>query len=50
MKIDLAREVELGNGVSAKYEKGVLTVKGPKGEVARELVHPKIQIIIYCLL
>ncbi len=46
MKIDLAREVELGAGVSAKYEKGVLTVKGPKGEVARELVHPKIKITI----
>lgn len=46
MKIDLVREVELGAGVSAKYDKGVLSVKGPKGEVAREFIHPKIQIII----
>lgn len=46
MKIDLVREVELGTGVSAKYEKGVLSVKGPKGEVAREFIHPKIQITI----
>ncbi len=46
MKIDLVREVELGTGVSAKYEKGALTIKGPKGEVVREFVHPRIAISI----
>lgn len=46
MKDDLTREIELKSGVTAQLEGDLLKVKGPKGEVSRVFVHPKIRISI----
>jgi len=32
--------INLPNGVTAQFEKGILTVKGPKGELTREIKAP----------
>lgn len=42
MKEDITREIELAQGVTVTVEAGSVIVKGPKGEVKKELVHPKI--------
>ncbi|MBI2125282.1 50S ribosomal protein L6 [Candidatus Woesearchaeota archaeon] len=42
MKDDLRKEVELGPGVTANVHASKLTVKGPKGEVSRIFLHPKV--------
>jgi large subunit ribosomal protein L6 len=42
MKQDITREIELVEGVSAVVAAGVVTIKGPKGEVNKVLIHPKI--------
>ena len=44
MKEDLKREIEFPSEVSAQLEKGLLKVKGPKGEVERKFIHPKIKV------
>jgi len=44
MKSDLKEEVALPEGVEARYELGILLLKGPKGEIKRKLVNPKIKI------
>ncbi len=44
MKEAITREIVLGDGVSASVQDGVLTVKGPKGEVAKPFVHPKVEL------
>ncbi len=44
MKDDIIREIPLAKGVTAHMAKNVLTIKGPKGEVAREFVHPRVEI------
>lgn len=44
MKEDLVRKIELPEGVAARLEKNILKIQGPKGEVSREFVHPKINI------
>ena len=44
MKDDLKREIELMPGVTAQLEGNLLKVKGPKGEVSRVFMHPKITI------
>jgi large subunit ribosomal protein L6 len=41
---DVQEIVTLPEGISASYEGGVLTVKGPKGEVTRVLRNPKLKI------
>jgi len=46
MKIDILKEIEFGEGVTAELDKAFLKVKGPKGEVSREFFHPKISISI----
>ncbi len=46
MKEDIIREIPLIKGVTAAFVKNVLTVKGPKGEVSREFVHPRVQIMV----
>ena len=46
MKADIIREIPLGVGVTASLKGSTLTVKGPKGEVTREFLHPQISIII----
>ncbi len=42
MKQDLEKEIVMGEGVQATLEGPVLKVKGPKGEVERNFLHPKI--------
>ncbi len=42
MKIDLIKEVTLGEKVSAQIVKGMLKLKGPKGETEREFIHPRV--------
>lgn len=46
MKDDLTREIELKSGVTVKLEGNLLKVKGPKGEVSRVFLHPKITISV----
>ena len=44
MKDDLKREIELNSGVTAHLVDNLLTIKGPKGEVSRNFLHPKISV------
>ncbi|MEK6905566.1 MAG: 50S ribosomal protein L6, partial [Nanoarchaeota archaeon] len=44
MKEDLKREIELKPGVTAHLVDNLLTIKGPKGEVNRNFLHPKIAV------
>ena len=46
MKDDLTREIELKSGVTVKLEGSLLKVKGPKGEISRVFLHPKITISV----
>lgn len=43
MKHDIQEELEIPHGVDVKLHNGVFTVKGPKGEVVRELKSPTIK-------
>jgi len=42
MKANIIREIELANGVTAQIVGSLLKIKGPKGEVQREIRHPKV--------
>jgi len=42
MKTDLKREIVLGDKVTVELKGGSLKIKGPKGEVERNLLDPKI--------
>jgi large subunit ribosomal protein L6 len=43
MKTELfSVDVAIADGVTVSYEKGMLTAKGPKGEVTKKLLHPKV--------
>ena len=44
MKDDLKREIELKAGVTAQLQDNLLKIKGPKGEVSRIFLHPKIKV------
>ena len=44
MKEDLTREVVLDEGVTASLDGSSLKVKGPKGEVERGFLHPRVTI------
>lgn len=46
MKEDLTREIELKDKISARLENNTLKVKGPKGELEREFVHPGVFLTI----
>ena len=46
MKQDLTVSIELGEGVSARLEKSAIIIKGPKGEVRRDFIHPKVMLKI----
>lgn len=46
MKDDLTREIELKPGVTAQLQGNLLKVKGPKGEVSRVFLHPKITVSV----
>ncbi|MBT4804784.1 50S ribosomal protein L6 [Candidatus Woesearchaeota archaeon] len=45
MKADLKKEIELLEGVTIELSGSTLKVKGPKGEIERDFIHPKIKII-----
>jgi large subunit ribosomal protein L6 len=44
MKLSMDETVEMPGGVTASYANGVLTVKGPKGEVLRKMMDPELKI------
>ena len=45
MKIDqLEEEVKVPEGLTIKYDHGIYTVKGPKGEVQKNMLHPRLQV------
>ncbi|MBT4539664.1 50S ribosomal protein L6 [Candidatus Woesearchaeota archaeon] len=44
MREDLQKEIVLSDGVTASLNDSVLTVKGPKGEVSRNFLHPKVAV------
>ena len=46
MKEDIRKEIELTEGANANLDGSTLRISGPKGEVARNLLHPKIQLSI----
>jgi large subunit ribosomal protein L6 len=46
MKIDLMKEIEIPEGITANLENGLVKVKGPKGEVERSFHHPKIKVVL----
>ncbi|MEK6899541.1 MAG: 50S ribosomal protein L6 [Nanoarchaeota archaeon] len=46
MKETIKRSVELSAGVSAHVNGAIVNIKGPKGEVQREFVHPKVKITL----
>jgi large subunit ribosomal protein L6 len=46
MKEDIRKEIELKDGITTELVGGMLKIKGPKGEVQRDFVHPKISLKI----
>lgn len=46
MKADLKNEIELSEGVTAQLNDTILVVKGPKGEVSRDFIHPKVKVTV----
>ncbi len=40
----LTQEIDMPEGVSAKYENNELTITGPKGEISRKLRYPRVHI------
>jgi large subunit ribosomal protein L6 len=46
MKEDLRKEIELDSGVTAQVEGSTVKVKGPKGEVTRTFLHPKVRVSV----
>ncbi|MBD3318603.1 50S ribosomal protein L6 [Candidatus Woesearchaeota archaeon] len=46
MKEDIHEELSIPDGVTVTFAERKLTVKGPKGEVSREILSPSIQVAI----
>ena len=46
MKQDLNAEIEIPKGTEVKIEKGLVSVKGPKGDVTKKLLSPKIKLSV----
>jgi len=46
MKADIDVKLDIPQGVEVKIDGALINVKGPKGEVSRKLLHPKIQISV----
>ncbi|MEK6853080.1 MAG: 50S ribosomal protein L6 [Nanoarchaeota archaeon] len=44
MKEELRKEIELGTGITANLDKSILKIKGHKGEVKKNFLHPKVTI------
>jgi len=43
MKQDIHEELEIPQGITLNLDKGVFQIKGPKGEVKKELHNPKVK-------
>jgi len=41
---EIARQVEIPEGVAVTVDGNIITVKGPKGEISRQLSYPEIEI------
>lgn len=46
MKLDIIKEIELEKEVTAQADTGFLKVKGPKGEVERNFLYPKVSLMV----
>jgi large subunit ribosomal protein L6 len=46
MKTDITAKIEIPENVEIKVEKGVISAKGPKGEITKNLLSPKINISV----
>ncbi len=46
MKIDIEEEIEIPSGIEVRIDKGNVTVKGPKGELRRRLINPRVKMEI----
>ncbi len=46
MKEDLRKEIALDAGVTAQVDGSRLKVKGPKGEITRTFIHPKVKVSV----
>ena len=44
MKLSVDNQTELPSGVQASYANGMLTIKGPKGEVVRKMHDPELKL------
>jgi large subunit ribosomal protein L6 len=44
-KVDVInREIEMPSGVKATLKEGILTIKGPRGELQRSFIHPRVNL------
>ena len=46
MKADISDKIEILENVEVKIDKGIISAKGPKGEVTKKLIYPKINISV----
>lgn len=46
MKQDIREEIELPEKVTAQWQNHFLTLKGPKGEVKRRFLHPRVKLSV----
>lgn len=46
MKIDIADKIEIPENVEINIDKGIVSVKGPKGAVTKNLLSPRIKISV----
>jgi len=46
MKLPMDETVAMPSGVTASYANGLLSIKGPKGEVVRKMVDPELKISV----
>lgn len=46
MKSDIKEEIEIPQGVEVRIDKGFVKVNGPKGEVTKTLLNPKIGLVV----
>jgi large subunit ribosomal protein L6 len=44
MREDIKTEIELKEGVTASLDNSLISIKGPKGEVKRDFLHPKVKL------
>ena len=44
MRKEIVQEIEIPEGVQVTIDKNIVNIKGPKGEVKRALINPKITI------